>query len=700
MNVFNGGAVKQRVISELRNRSSTNLNQWHIAKTAWVHIMSFSNVCSGNGQISSNQPQNGGTYYIANYERPLQGIKSVKVSKLGELGTTKKCTIELQAWTDEQLSNIGKCYFIPGMSVRVQFGWSLNSDGTPGKTPLLDTLTDAQANCRIFSTSTEDNPNYDGFQGKITNFSYNLNVDGGWDITLEIISAASLMSDVKIESYDNKCDCKKDDDKKTNLSDSSLSIAILKATKDSSLLKLIEQDLVGLGVNIAEDTAVIDLNSDARTAEGEDNTGFLSNTGAAFRQAVGWVKNAVTFDDENTGPQYTETSGTTETFISLRALHHLINYYSLPSTSTGRYVFGRVDAKSNIYISTQGFYKNQGVIEVGSSDPRICVLPGGQNPLPDPSQLTGKPTALLAAAPSDTNIKGPVIDLTRVLVNTIFIRKTLKSLAEQSQKEKGVVLKDFLTSIYTSVNTCLGNLWNFEIVDATSQTGKCTDSDDPLLQIVDTSTYISNTPASIEDIAPYNPRNSIIRDFNLETKLTDEMKSMALYSTIPPQGSKNLCIDEFKAFSLGGVIKNNALPPEAFAAKVKEIECSFAQDGVTCKQTTDTPAMKVVFAFQKSTINLIDDNVTGFEAARSEYYADRRKGSNDPSCNMVLPFQWSFTLDGIGGFKFGQYITHPRIPKEVRDSFRFQITAVEHDLSDGDWKTTINTIARFYKEKN
>ena len=702
MNVFDGGSVSPKVISELRNRASTSINQWHAAKTAWVHIMSLSSICSNFGQISSNRPQNNGTYYTSNYTRPLSGIKGVKVSKLGELGTTKKCTIELQAWTDEQLNEIGKCYFIPGMSVRVQFGWSLNGDGTPGKTPLVDKqgseLTDAKANCLMFNTSISDNPNYDGFQGKITNYSYKLNSDGGWDIVLEIISAASLMSDVKIESFNNKCECQKDDQQETNLSDSGLGIAILKATKDESLVQLIERDLAEEGISVREDVAVVDLNSDARTAEGEDNTGFLENPGAALSQFGGWVANALTFDDQ-AGAKYTETSGTTETFISLRALHHLINYYSLPSTESGRYVFGKIDTNSNIYISTQGFYKNEGTLELASSDPRICILPGGLNPIPDQSQLTGIPTALLENAPRETRLNGPVIDLTRVLVNTIFIRKTIKDLAQQSEKQKGIVLKDFLTTVYTSINTCLGNLWNFEIVDATSQLGKCTESSDPLLQVVDTSTYINNESSQIEPVTSYNPRTSIVREFNLETKLTEEMKSMALYSSVGPQGTKNPCIDEFKAFSIAGNIENKALPPKAFEAKIREIQCSFAQDGITCKKTDQTPAQKAVIAFEKVSRNLVSENVSGFEAARSEYYASRRQDKNVPSCNMVLPFQWSFTLDGIGGFRFGQYITHPRIPKEVRDSFKFQITSVEHDLSEGDWKTTVNTIARFHKDR-
>ena len=65
---------------------------------------------------------------------------------------------------------------------------------------------------------------------------------------------------------------------------------------------------------------------------------------------------------------------------------------------------------------------------------------------------------------------------------------------------------------------------------------------------------------------------------------------------------------------------------------------------------------------------------------------------------MVLPFEFSFTLDGIGGFAFGQMVSCDRIPLEVREAYNFQVTSVEHSLTPNDWTTTVNTICR-YKSK-
>ena len=64
--------------------------------------------------------------------------------------------------------------------------------------------------------------------------------------------------------------------------------------------------------------------------------------------------------------------------------------------------------------------------------------------------------------------------------------------------------------------------------------------------------------------------------------------------------------------------------------------------------------------------------------------------------NRADPFdsEFSLTLDGIGGFGFGQAITSTRIPSSITANRIFQVTAVEHSVTAQDWTTTINTIAR------
>jgi hypothetical protein len=71
-------------------------------------------------------------------------------------------------------------------------------------------------------------------------------------------------------------------------------------------------------------------------------------------------------------------------------------------------------------------------------------------------------------------------------------------------------------------------------------------------------------------------------------------------------------------------------------------------------------------------------------------------GANRQHCKGVpLPFNFSFTVDGIGGFEFGQMVSSDRIPPQIRKNFEWQITTVEHSITVNDWTTNVNTVCRY-----
>lgn len=641
---------------ELLNRGKDSIGLWYSSKVVWAHIMSFASTCKDVYGYYGTIQSNGNDIYTNNFERPTPNIKSIKVSKLGELGTTRKVTVELQAWTDEQLNDLAKCYFIPGMSVRVQFGWNINANGERSLGPQTTLRTDSEANNRLIEWSAA-HPHHDGMQGKITNYQYSLNPDGGWDITLEITSAANLIAETKIESSDNPCVCRDqsagEEGENPPINNNNLTTALLHLLADDSKIK---SRLSTLGLPSETNFCTIEYNTKARNPFGQEETGL----GAMWSNMV---------DDD-----------VEESFISIRAFHALLNAHSILE------VFGQIRTEGvllSVPNPTLSFYAI-------SSDPRICYVPGILNS-PDTieSISSGNP-------PSARAVTGDII-LDNIMVNVPYILGCLEQLVKQEQDKKGVSLQTILTTIHTTINSKLGNLWDLEIVDASN----VYKSDTPILQVVDTRSakYVAANEIQIEPMNSYNPKNSIIRDFKLETKLTESMKSMALYAYVPNQSGTDPCRDQFKAFTNPKNITNLALPtkktPDPKTAKVEKPPCDLDIPGkVKCQPETDTPITKFVKAIESLKEYAKDTTVTSVESARATLLAQYSK-SNAPSCNVMLPFEFSVTLDGIGGIKFGQYITHPRIPQDIRNNWLFQVTAVEHDISENDWKTTINTIARY-----
>ena len=95
---------------------------------------------------------------------------------------------------------------------------------------------------------------------------------------------------------------------------------------------------------------------------------------------------------------------------------------------------------------------------------------------------------------------------------------------------------------------------------------------------------------------------------------------------------------------------------------------------------------------------------TGFNDAWCEAFrgnlAKLKKMSSSPAnahwLNMALyPVDFSVTIDGISGFRFGDVISTNLVPSSyVQNKLVFVITKIEHLISGGMWETTLHTAAR------
>ena len=60
-----------------------------------------------------------------------------------------------------------------------------------------------------------------------------------------------------------------------------------------------------------------------------------------------------------------------------------------------------------------------------------------------------------------------------------------------------------------------------------------------------------------------------------------------------------------------------------------------------------------------------------------------------------MPFEASFTIDGINGFRYGDVLQFDGLPKRYRKNTVFSITNINHTISgEGKWTTNITCIMR------
>ena len=254
-------------------------------------------------------------------------------------------------------------------------------------------------------------------------------------------------------------------------------------------------------------------------------------------------------------------------------------------------------------------------------------------------------------------------------------------------------IRTFVTNVLNKLNDACGGIWQFEVV-STSSDDDAGSEKYPTISVIDAKVYEAADTTFMLPSMPIGDRASVLRDFKLEVKMTDQMKTQALYSNGKQQQVKGdgCKANSFKPFGLAaqGTFQNLASPPA-----LKQPDCS------ACEKAVNPPPKVPTFTDLIAAV-AVDVNDTTTAALRSGIIEGIAKSStkgDDAHCDGTpMPFEFSFTLDGIGGFTFGQMVSSDRIPEAIRTGFNWQVTSVEHSITPNDWSTTVNTVCR-YKAK-
>lgn len=653
---FDLKSVPQITRDELSKRSGALGIAWNATKFPWVHLQSMST--SGAYRILKSYntgPINTVLYESNNLLKPV--ITSVKVKKQGELGTTRKFSITLLAFTDEQLGELQQSYFIPGMSVRVQFGWSRSVLDQPAPAPFEDVnASEPEATCQM-NAKTATSPVYEGLQGLVTNFSYTLTNNNYWECNVEAISATEPVLGTKITN--SCCPCPR----------------LGKTPEGDDVIvqkPVLHTFFSDIAINFDN------LNAYRARLEGPDCFfGFYGYEGeirnpngtaptitGGFGQAWKALVNKISEQAE-------------ETFISFGALEKAIAAYALPSTG-GQNTLG-VLSSTNIIIRTHP--------DLESADPRVCLIGGTKRVKQLHRVIKG------SAPPKAVTPAG--IKLSHIMLNTIFLATAFNSTED---------LGSFIQYVVDGINNACGSLWDFSVVN-TTEAGCGSESKKvvPTIAVVDSK--VDQLPAAYT--IPSRPGNSVVRDLKLEMKMTDAMRTQALYSNRTGGSQSQSCAKgdqcagvTLRPFGLSGAvsIRNTAIKPVTNTEQ--GCDCKQVIDKSIVPDAEDKLTLDDAFGYKGLAEMVTDDTVQSALTLLTEAY--RGSKSTDPEaddkqqCKYVsLPLEMSFTLDGIGGFKFGQIVSCDRLPANVAEEFVYQVTAVEHEITAHDWTTTVCTIARW-----
>ena len=647
--LFGLKAVPLSTEAELNARLTPKIQEWHAVRKPWAHVMSLSDKCAGDAstQFGLKFGPDGGKGYITNYERPQPTLENLQVKKQGELGTTRRVILEIKAYTDDQLNEIARCYFIPDMSVRVQWGWNVGASGERSPQPYRSftrdgSISDPIANREIANIQSKY-ANYDGLQGRVVHYNMTLDSDNVWNISIEIVGASTMMTDAKINDYSNGCNCKITPEPGPD-----------GETKDpqetpTSRLRAVFENL-------------IDKPDTFKSAYG-------GKSGETYKIRFKG------YDIDDSGTEVTETSfwrvkisDREQVFISFGGLQRLVSCTTQNLSDTTKEPLNYEFVSDGVYITAPVDDKNKNLVIC--SDPRVGFIPGGD--LSDRLSLN-----TLAPSAYDKE-KGILLD--NVLINVNYCRRLLSNIEEGADS-----VSQYLLKVLEDFNYKCGSPWDFGFIDTSNSAPALKATNAPIrITVVDTKKSKKNTkPYRIEAAA----EKSHVRSLSIDLKLTESMKTQALYSGTLAEApnTKVVCNKSFAAFTkvsaygINTAVKNST--------NISKEGCGTSGDKCTDKKSKTSYEDAI-----KNLKNGVTDETVA--AVRGELI-NKITSNKDANCKgSLIPINFGVTLDGIGGFSFGQSIDCSRFPKGWSEYFTYQVTVVEHSITHDDWQTTLTTAAR------
>ena len=590
----------------------TDSYQWLYQKMAWANASAENKAIKRSAVLllpSKGGIKDNGLYTPVDIKNnvyvPDAHLNSVKISNIGDWGSVVTCQLDFSVYSLAQLDSM-QPFFDIGADVTVNYGWSRGGvcSGKNGE-----------------------------FTGKVYNFSYSVNVNGGFDCTVDAMGEGINVLGVKSSTSTNT-NAKVTDDA-TNRTYSS----ILGALEWS----LLDAQNGGLKTNS------IDLRANKAIANLDFNPLTIGRT-------------ALTKRPPDKAPSGRDTPA--EFYITLESFVKIVN------DKISR-LNENLIINCNDEVTKGPTFDEWQMSEIFcSANPAEIIFPGSWKvaanvTFDDFNQSVGsEATAFAKGYPGTTFIN------IQFLINILKQNETTL----KQQKSPDGTIKAIFQKIFDAIYYASGELIKLTITQVPNDTeNEVLKRYKNKLIIAESSTYTSGTKPNIYKITAVT-EGSICRNMSMTTKVPQELQTAAFVVNSPDA----LAVGSEEAAGFARIFGSGE--PRAISADNKTaIVNRFKSAAKRLRENyLDSGAATELKAVLREINNY-------------DFYSGKRNRI------IPFPIDLSVTLDGISGIVFGNTFTVNYLPAVYTDNpntIAFTVTKVEHEITGNDWTTTLSTVCR------
>ena len=454
-------------------------------------------------------------------QQPMPGIQSVDIKSLNR-GSIREANIKLKAYNKFQFEIIELLYLRLGFTMILEWGNDkfISNEGEikqTGNTIVEDlwfsstgytqlTMIDAIERYRGYYDG-----NYDGFFGKVVNFTWTFGADGSYDIDLKLITVGDIIESLQ-----------------ANIPVNSAEVGLIEAELTSSIedkgayVNLSESSIVNAAQNNKIGKYLFTSIADKSLWDGSNKEYFsLKSTQTASSNSRGRVTSNFKFDQKlNDKYNY---------FITFGELLNIFQNNLIPGIEISGKIDPCLDIENDPFTNKISYYPNQ-----TSLDPRVCVFKyvfgsiGEDNPKYNISGILAP--GYLYGLKDYVSVEGDNVlygKLMNIYLNYDFISKCLTS----NTKDGKLSVYKFFQKICDGLNRALGGVNNIEPIIKNDKIITFIDQN-PIPGLLETLS-VDKTIVDLE-VYGYNEASgsaNFVQDISFKTQITPNLASMMTIGT-------------------------------------------------------------------------------------------------------------------------------------------------------------------------
>lgn len=455
--------------------------------------------------------------------QPVPGIIDVNVDCVNR-GSIKKATVTLKAYNKFQFGIIELLYLRLGYVMLLEYGWDRYAEGISDsganiadtETTLLEDLWFTEGKsyqqkeilAAIEAKRKAYQGNYDGFFGKVTNFSWDLQSDGTYDITINLLTLGSVITSLRANIPSSGIS----ETIKRNINSQILSKEGVDLTSEEGIKKIRNT------ANLGSDLISIDLNiTKADFPYSNQNYLYLPNLGGSFA-ASGSAEYETNYVRNKLGKNYDNRH-----FIALGEF--LTDFFDIVNKEVKN---GSTKSTPQIQFVASDEIKCNYELNSIPFDPRVCIYkPVFTEQIVDGAFTTGDTTyQMLTKFDGKKDFvkkeSGGVYygNLMNLYMNFTFL---LKCVSTNTDSEGNISIFGFLQNLCNGINRSMAGVTklepivtddiNFNILEQNQPKGsdnkKSSESKDPTFEIF--------------GFNPNSNQSNFVKDFNFQTKISPDL---------------------------------------------------------------------------------------------------------------------------------------------------------------------------------